>query len=100
MAHTHTSWSLQRLNLKKLQRNGPSCLHGRTASEETYKQHYSGVCLSDYLAGPNDPAFAALKVRYADVLGGTPPGMPQDRGVELELEMGDAPMPRSRKVKR
>ena len=36
--------------------------------------------------GADDPAFAMLKVRYADVLGGAPSGMPPDRGVELELE--------------
>ncbi len=37
----------------------------------------------------------ALKAQYAGVLGpgGTPPGMPPDRGMELELETGDAPMP-------
>ena len=56
------------------------------------------------LEGADDPAFATLKVRYADVLGaavgGAPSGMLPDRGVELELETGDAPVPRSRPVKR
>ncbi len=33
------------------------------------------------------------------MLGGALPGMPPDRGMELELETGDAPMPRSRPVK-
>ena len=31
---------------------------------------------------------------------GAPHGMPPDRGMELELETGDARMPRSRPVKR
>jgi hypothetical protein len=51
-------------------------------------------------AGTDDPAFAALKVEYADVLGGAPPGLPPDRGMELELVTGGAPMPRLRPVKR
>ena len=65
--------------------------------------HLASFCLADAelrLAGCDDPGFAALKVRYADVLGGAPPGMPPDRGMELELETGGAPMPRSRPVKR
>ena len=36
----------------------------------------------------------------ADVLGVAPPGMLQDRGMELELESGDAHIPRSRPLKR
>ncbi len=52
------------------------------------------------LAGYDDPAFAALKAEYADVLGGAPPGLPPERGMELVIETGDAPMPRSRPVKR
>ena len=35
-----------------------------------------------------------------DQVGRTPPGLPPDRGMELELETGDARMPRSRPVKR
>ena len=65
--------------------------------------HLASFCLADaelQLAGTDDPAFEALKVKYADVLGGAPPGMPPDRGMELELETGGAPMPRSRPVKR
>ena len=65
--------------------------------------HLATLCLAEAelrLTGTDDPAFAALKVKYADVLGGAPPGMPLDRGMELELETGDAPMPRSRPVKR
>ena len=63
---------------------------------------FRSFCLADAelrLSGTDDPAFAALKTNYADVLGG-PPGMPPDRGMELELETGDARMPRSRPVKR
>ena len=65
--------------------------------------HLASFCLADAelrLAGDDDPAFAALKVEYADVLGGAPPGMPPERGMELVIETGDAPMPRSRPVKR
>ncbi len=49
------------------------------------------------LAGDDDQA---LKVEYADVLGGAPPGLPPERSMELVLETGDAPMPRPRPVKR
>ena len=52
------------------------------------------------LEGVDDPSFAALKTEYADVLGGAPPGLPPDRGMELIIETGNAPMPRSRPVKR
>ncbi len=65
--------------------------------------HLASFCLADAelrLEGADAPAFAALKIRYADVLGGAPAGMPPDRGMELELETCGAPMPRSRPVKR
>ena len=65
--------------------------------------HLASFCLADaelHLTGADEPAFAALKARYSDVLGGAPHGMPPDRGMELELETGDARMPRSRPVKR
>jgi hypothetical protein len=65
--------------------------------------HLASFCLADAelrLEGADDPAFAELKVTYADVLGGAPSGMPRDRGMELELQTGSAPMPRSRPVKR
>ena len=52
------------------------------------------------LEGVDDPSFAALKIEYADVLGGAPPGLPPERGMELVIETGNAPMPRSRPVKR
>ena len=52
------------------------------------------------LQGSDHPAFAALKAEYADVLGGPPPGLPPDRGIELVLDTGDRPMPRTRPVKR
>ena len=48
--------------------------------------------------GADDPAFAMLKVRYADVLGGAPSGMPPDRGMELELETGDRKPDGSRRI--
>ena len=65
--------------------------------------HLASFCLADAelrLEGADDPAFEALKVKYADVLGWAPPGIPPDRGMELELETGSTPMPRSRPVKR
>ncbi len=51
------------------------------------------------LACDDDQAFTALKVEYADVLGGAPPGLPPERGMELVLETRDAPMQLSRRVK-
>ncbi len=65
--------------------------------------HLASFCLADAelrLEGAGDPAFAALKVKHADVLGGAPPGMPPDHGMELELETGSTPMPWSRPVAR
>jgi hypothetical protein len=65
--------------------------------------HLASFSLADAelrLEGADDVAFTALKAEYADVLGGAPPGMPPDRGMELELETGTAPIPRSRPVKR
>ena len=65
--------------------------------------HLASFCLADAelrLTGTDDPAFTTLKAAYADVLGGAPPGLPPDRGMELVLETGDAPMPRSRPIKR
>ena len=52
------------------------------------------------LEGTDHPAFAALKAEFADVLGGPPRGLPPDRGIELVLETGSRPMPRTRPVKR
>jgi hypothetical protein len=65
--------------------------------------HLASFCLADVelrFAGDDDAAFAALKVGYADVLGGAPSGLPPERGMKLVIETGDAPMPRSRPVKR
>jgi len=52
------------------------------------------------LAGADHPAFATLKEEFADVLGGPPRGLPPDRGIELTLETGGRPMPRTRPLKR
>ena len=52
------------------------------------------------LTGVVDPAFAVLKAEYAGVLGGAPPGLPPDRGMELVIETGDAPTPRPSPIKR
>ena len=76
---------------------------GMEVLQDGTELHLASFCLADAelrLSGTDDPAFAALKTKYADVLGGPPPGMPPDRGMELELETGDARMPRSRPVKR
>ena len=70
---------------------------GWSALKDGTVLHLASFCLTDAelrLQGADDPAFAELKVRYADVLGGAPAGMPPDRGMELELETGGAPMPR------
>ena len=82
-------------------------LHGVTDGVEVLKdgtvQHLASFSLTDAelrLEGADDPVFAELRVRYADVLGGAPAGMPPDRGMELELETGGVPMLRSRPVKR
>ena len=52
------------------------------------------------LDGQDNPAFENLQEHFKDVLDGAPPGLPPDRGMELELETGDQPMPRSRPIKR
>ena len=52
------------------------------------------------LPGQDHPAFAALKEEFSDVLSPPPPGLPPDRGIELVLETGDRPMPRTRPLKR
>ena len=52
------------------------------------------------LEGKDDPAFEPLIAKYQETLGGPPKGLPPDRGIELVLETGDAPMPRSRPLKR
>ena len=52
------------------------------------------------MEGQDHPAFAELKTEFADVLGGPPPCLPPDRGIELVLETGARPMPRTRPLKR
>ena len=52
------------------------------------------------LDGQDNPAFENLQQKFKDVLNGAPPGLPPDRGMELELETGNHPMPRSRPIKR
>ena len=69
------------------------------------KLHLASFCLEDlalHLACADDPAFTAIKTKYANVLcaSGAPLGLPPDCSMEFELEMGDVPMPRSRQVKR
>ena len=103
----------ERLAARERRRHGgpsraPPALDGRFLEgvevlRDGTELHLASFCLADAelrLTGADDPAFAALKVEYADVLGGAPPGLPPERGMELVIETGDAPMPRSRPVKR
>jgi hypothetical protein len=72
----------------------PSALTGRfVAGVEVLRDgtelHLASFGLADAerrLAGYDDPAFAPLKAEYADVLGGAPPGLPPERGMELVIE--------------
>ena len=84
---------------------GPACrfADGREMLRDGTELHLASFRPAEtelHLTGTDDPAFTNLKVEYADVLGGAPRGMPPDRGMELVLETGSAPMPRSRPVKR
>jgi len=82
---------------------GGRFLGGMEVLRDGTELHLASFGLADAelrLEGADDPAFAALKAEYADVLGGAPPGLPPERGMELVIETGDAPMPRSRPVKR
>ena len=50
--------------------------------------HFTSFCLADAdltLTGTDDPAFAALKAGYADVLGWAPPGLPPGQPLGMEL---------------
>jgi hypothetical protein len=73
-----------------------------TGGTELHLASLRFVDTSFNLQGADHPAFAALKSEFADVLGGPPPGLPPDRGIELLLETGDRPraMPRTRPTKR
>jgi hypothetical protein len=78
----------------------PPLLDGRFAEgvevlRDGTELHLASFCLADVelrLAGDDDVEFAALKVEYADVLGGAQPGLPQERGMELVIETGDTLM--------
>jgi hypothetical protein len=78
----------------------PPCLDGYFAEgvevlRDGTELHLASFCLADVelrLAGNDDAAFAALKVEYADMLGGAPPGLPPEQGMELVIETGDVPM--------
>ena len=76
---------------------------GMEVLQDGTELHLASFCLGDAelrLDGVDDPAFADLKAKYADVLGGAPPGLPPEREMELVIKTGDAPMPRSRPVER
>ena len=67
--------------------------------------HLRSLCLAVAelrLTGTDDLTFVALKTQHAasDVQGGAPPRMPPGRSMELVMETGVAPMPRSLPVKR
>ena len=56
------------------------------------ERHLASFCLEDsapHLAGADDPAFTTIEIKYADLLGGAPPGLPPDPGIEVVLETGD-----------
>ena len=78
---------------------GPDAVAATASPASPSRSWGCSFCLEDlalHLAGANDPAFTAIKAKYTNVVGGDPRGLPPDRGMELELETGDAPMPRSR----
>ncbi len=65
--------------------------------------HLASLRLADAslaLEGTDHPAFAALKAEFADVLGGPPPCLPLDSGIELVLETGNQLMPPTLPLKR
>jgi transposase InsO family protein len=81
----------------------PRFVDGTELLDDGTVLHLASLRLADAslaLEGTDHPAFAALKAEFADVLGGPPPGLPPDRGIELVLETGDRPMPRTRPLKR
>ena len=72
---------------------GARFVDGVEVLKDGTEPHPASFCLAEAelrLAGADDPAFTALKAQYPDVLGEAPPGMPPDRGLERELETGDA----------
>ena len=100
----------QRQERRELRRFGstppaalPRFLNGIELLNDGTELHLASLRLVDTsltLSGADHPAFAALKDEFADVLGGPPPGLPPDRGIELVLETGTRPMPRTRPIKR
>ena len=81
----------------------PRFVDGTEILDDGTVLHLASLRLADAslaLEGQDHPAFAALKEEFADVLGGPPHGLPPDRGIELVLETGDRPMPRTRPLKR
>jgi hypothetical protein len=76
---------------------------GTEVLDEGTELHFASLLFADAslaLEGQDHPAFAELKAEFADVLGGPPPGLPPDRGIELVLETGNRPMQRTRPLKR
>ena len=81
----------------------PRFLDGMELLTDGTELHLASLRFADAsiaLEGQDHPDFAALKAEFADVLAGPPPGLPPDRGIELVLETGNRPMPRTRPIKR
>ena len=81
----------------------PRFVDGTETLDDGTELHLATLRFADAalaLEGQDHPAFAELKVEFADVLGGPPSGLPPDRGIELVLETGSRPMPRTRPLKR
>ena len=81
----------------------PHFVDGMELLAEGTELHLTSLRFADAslaLEGQDHPDFAALKAEFADVLAGPPPGLPPDRGIELVLETGNLPMPRTRPIKR
>ncbi len=101
---------LQRQLRRALRRTGlaappplPRFVDGTKLLDDGTVLHLASLLLADAalaLEGQDHPAFAELKTEFADVLGGPPRGLPPDSGIELVLETGDRPMPRTRPLKR
>ena len=102
-AHNRQARSARRLGGVLPPPATPRFVDGTELLADGTELHLASLRLVDTsltLPGMDHPAFTALKAEFADVLGGPPPGLPPDRGIELVLETGTRPMPRTRPIKR
>jgi hypothetical protein len=77
--------------------DGLKFLHD-SAEQSLQTLHIAVFCLADVelsLSGADDSAFTTSMRMCLEV-----PGLPLERAMQLVIETGDAPMPRSRQVKR